>query len=184
MKHTPLTLSQLRPFLRAVPALKAPPAIARQIGSQLRAAIPPGPGIRSITIYWCDIVGDEIARHTRPEKLSGRTAARTLTLFCRGAASTMIESQKATIMERVNAFAGRPVVQKVALKHWAAPPAPRAVTLPTMPDPQARRRAEAAVERVANPELKAALRLMGERLYQRAKDDPARPAILSSMKED
>jgi hypothetical protein len=157
----------LRRSLRAVPAFKPPHPVARQVSQAMRALVPPGASLRAITFYWREIVGAEIAAHSLPEKLGGRAGAKTLTLLCRGSASPLIENQKTVILERITSFAGRPIATKIALKHWANAPSSRTAKPTSAPTAPAREQAQASVARVKDPKLQAALRHLGERLYQR-----------------
>lgn len=155
--------------LRATPQIKAGPRAGRQVAKLIRDVMPPGPGLASLQFHWASIVGAEIARHTAPARLSGRGRTRTLTLDCRGAASVLIQSQSALILSRVNQFAGRAVAQRIALQHWAAPPAPPAANASPPPPLAEEMRAQLtrSVCHIDDAKLRDALWQFGEKLYRR-----------------
>lgn len=113
----------------------------------------------AIVSRWPEIVGDKLARASRPESLRfpvGKKADGTLTLAVHGAHAVMIQHVVPEITERVNRFFGYPAVARVAIRH-GEPPAPQ--------PPRAAPRASGTVpvdmgeglKTIADPELRAVL---------------------------
>jgi len=115
---------------------------------------------------WGEIVGDDLARLTRPVKMSyprdGFGA--TLTLLVRSAHAPMVEMQKPRLIDKVNACYGYAAVSRIALTQTAptgfdggqadflTPPEP-----PGPPDPVIEAEARHSVASVGDDGLRAAL---------------------------
>ena len=82
---------------------------------------------------WASIVGPELSAVTAPRRLIGGT----LTLACSGPTAMELQHQSGQIMERVNSYMGRILVERLRFVQDPAPPAP-----PLAPPP---RRAAASV---------------------------------------
>lgn len=80
-----------------------------------------GFAVARLLTHWEDVVGPDIARITRPVKISyGREGfGATLTLLAAGAQAPMIEMQKARIRERVNAVYGYNAIARIHLTQTA-----------------------------------------------------------------
>ena len=116
----------------------------------------------AIVSRWPEIVGEKLARASRPESIrfpQGKKADGTLTLAVHGAHSVMIQHVIPEITERVNRFFGYPAVARVQLRHGEAP-AP-------------------AEPRRAPPSIRAVPVEMGEGLKTIA--DPELRAVLESL---
>ena len=118
---------------------------------------------------WREIVGDQLARVTRPQKLTkGRSGAGgTLELRVAGPAALLVQHQSADILARVNLFLGPGAVDKLRIAQGPVKPLPT----PAASTKGARRRiapldaaAEAELARsveAAPDGLKAALAALG-----------------------
>lgn len=138
--------------------------------------------ILHLAAVWSDIVGAELARQSRPEKLTVRRtkastnagsanagAGGTLSLRCTGAAALELQHRIPQIVERTNAFFGFTAVAKVTFVQGPLPAA--RTTRTTLPRPVDRPTRDAmvrATEKVQSPELKAAL----QRLAAAVANDP------------
>lgn len=138
-----------------------------------------GFAVARLLTHWPEVVGDEIAAQTRPVKVGygkGGLGA-TLTLLTIGPAAPLVQMQLEQIRERVNACYGYNAISRILLTQTAATgfaegqasfaPAPKPA--PPAPDPVAARRAEAAVSAVSDPDLRAALALLGQNVLSRAR---------------
>lgn len=136
-----------------------------------------GFAVARLLTHWSEIVGEEIARHARPVRVGYRRDGfgATLTLLTTGAHAPMIEMQKDTIRDRVNACYGYAAISRIALTQTAPDgfaegraafaPRPSEADVPRAPDPAATRRAAEAAAGVADPGLRAALERLGQRVF-------------------
>jgi hypothetical protein len=140
---------------------------------QLRSGLGGKPSpILSLIGIWPEIVGAELARQSRPEKLSVPRAGKaggSLQLRCTGAAALELQHRAPEIMERINAFMGFAAVGKIVLNQGPLPQArsPHA-RLATPLDNATRNSMLQATQHVSAPELRAAL----ERLAKAIARDP------------
>ena len=157
-------------------------ATAGLIRDRIRAAgASRGFAVTRLLTHWPEIVGAEVARVARPVKVGYRRdgLGATLTVLTTGAQAPMLEMQKETIRERVNACYGYAAIAKVLITQTApsgfaegqvafdhAPPAPRE------PDPAVTRRAAEVVADVGDSGLRAALETLGRNVLARSR--PAR----------
>lgn len=142
---------------------------------KLRGALGGKPSpVLSLIGVWPEIVGAELARQSRPEKMSGGRgkAPGTLHLRCTGAAALELQHRVPEILQRVNAFLGFTAVAKLALVQ-APLPQPRQVStrLATPVDATTRRSMLEAADRVGDPDLRAALKRLGQAIAR----DPGKP---------
>lgn len=71
--------------------------------------------------HWHEVVGPDIARAARPVEVSyGKGMGATLTVLTTGAEAPMLEMQKETIRERVNACYGYSAISRIRLTQTAA----------------------------------------------------------------
>lgn len=156
-------------------------------GSLVREPVRKAGETRGFTVarlltHWPEVVGEEIAAHTRPVKVGygkGGLGA-TLTLLTIGPLAPVVQMQLDHIRERVNACYGYNAISRILLTQTAPigfaegqaafGPAPKPE--PPAPDPVAVRRAEAAVSAVSDPNLRAALAMLGQNVLSRAKQAP------------
>ena len=91
-----------------------------------------GRGAGALEPRWREIVGDQLARVTRPQKLTkGRAGSGgTLELRVAGPAALLVQHQSADILRRVNLFLGEGAVEKLRIAQGPVRPlcAPAAST--------------------------------------------------------
>lgn len=138
-----------------------------------------GFAVTRLLTHWPEIVGSEVARMARPVKVGYRRdgLGATLTVLTTGAQAPMLEMQKETIRERVNACYGYAAISKVLITQTAPlgfaegkvafDHAPPAQTPAPAPDPALTRRAAEAVADVGNSDLRAALETLGRNVLSR-----------------
>ena len=135
-----------------------------------------GFAVSRLLTHWAEVAGPDIARVCRPVDVSyGRSFGATLTLLTTGAEAPMLEMQKETLRERVNACYGYAAIQKIRITQTAATgfaegrasfePAPS--TAPKLA-PITPRALEAA-DGVADSELRAALERLGANVISKTK---------------
>jgi hypothetical protein len=135
-----------------------------------------GFAIARLVTHWAEVVGQDLARVTRPVKVGyGREGlGATLTLLVQGAAAPMVEMQKDAIRAKVNAVYGYNAIARVLLTQTAAtgfaegqavfapaPPAPPAA------DPALTARAAEVTQGVGDAGLRAALEHLAQNILTR-----------------
>ena len=138
--------------------------------------------VARLLTHWPEVVGEDIAQRTLPVKVGyGRGGmGATLTLLTTGPAAPMVQMQVDSIREKVNACYGYNAISRVLLTQTAATgfaegqaafgPAPKPA--PSAPDPATAKRAAAAVSAVSDPDLRAALAVLGQNVLSRASRAP------------
>jgi len=128
----------------------------------------------TVLTEWASVVGTDLARHTRPERLAFPAGARrdgTLHLRVEGAWALEVQHMARQIVERVNGFFGYAAVARLTLRHGpvAPPGAPPgdAGEEAAEPDPAPYPEAD-AIARVASPELREALAGLGRAIRREA----------------
>lgn len=138
-----------------------------------------GFAVARLLTNWAEVVGPEIAAHTRPVKIShGKNFGATLTLLVPGARAPLIHMQLEQIRARVNACYGFNAVSRIALTQTAptgfvdaagfAETQSGFVTAPRRaPDANDTAKAQAVAEGFADPQLSAAMRQMALNILSR-----------------
>lgn len=135
-----------------------------------------GFAVSRLLTHWADVVGADIARTCRPVNVSyGRGFGATLTLLTTGAEAPMLEMQKDTIRDRVNACYGYKAIHKLRITQTAATgfaegraqfdPAPKQERA-EVETPVA---AKKAAENVADDDLRLALERLAANVLSQAK---------------
>jgi hypothetical protein len=80
----------------------------------------------TLVVRWAEIVGPEVARYTRPVKLSEGPSGGVLTLKSEPGASVFLQHESRTLCERINTYLGRAAVVRLRFvqREIAARPAP------------------------------------------------------------
>lgn len=122
-----LARRRTRPALRPAPrAGKALTKLIRDLDTRF------GKGASALEPRWTEIVGERLARVTRPQKLikgRGNTAG-TLELKVAGAAALLVQHQSQEIIDRVNLFLGPGSVDRLRISQGPVPPLKQAASLP------------------------------------------------------
>jgi hypothetical protein len=132
--------------------------------------------VRLLT-HWPEVVGAEIAAMTRPVKIGyGKSGlGATLTLLTTGPAAPLVQMQLERIRERVNACYGYNAISRLLITQTApsgfaegqASFGPAPSTPSPAPDPAIVKCAEAAVSAISDPDLRAALAMLGQNVLSR-----------------
>lgn len=155
--------------------------LARQVA---KAGEGRGFAVSRLLTHWADVAGPELAKATRPVRVTyGRGGmGATLVLLVRGSEAPMIQAELPKLKDRVNACYGYAAVSRIQLTQTAPTgfaegqavfsyDEPRNQT--TEPDEAAKARGQNAVKDIENSELRLALSQMGAHILQ---DKPGRKA--------
>lgn len=159
---------------------RPPPRPAPRAGRALNGVIKAlderfGRGAGALESRWVEIVGEQIARVSRPQKLTrGRAGAGgTLELRVPGAAALLVQHQERDILQRVNLFLGEGAVERLRIAQGPIKPLPRPATAAPPPRPKpaplpAAVEAELKAEVAAAPDgLREALETLGRAVRRR-----------------
>lgn len=129
-----------------------------------------------IATKWPDIVGENMARHTQPEKIvfsrDGVTGGTLHLKTDSGAFATELQHREPLIIERINTFFGYKAVVRIKLIQGPLPQ-PKGDPLGSPPRPLNETEAEDLAHTVAmvdDPEIKEALERLGSSIKGRRKD--------------
>lgn len=165
-----LSRKRTRPAPRpAPPAGRALARMIRELDERF------GKGAGALEPRWREIVGDRLARVTRPRKLTRGKAGQggTLELRVAGPAALLVQHQSAEILERVNLFLGPGSVDRLRIAQGPVPPLPDGAARPVRADrrpPPLDAAAEAELARSldgAPDRLKTALSRLGREVLGR-----------------
>ncbi|WP_026155122.1 DUF721 domain-containing protein [Paracoccus sp. N5] len=134
-----------------------------------------GFAVARLLTHWAEVVGPEIAAHSRPVRIShGKGFGATLTLLVAGARAPLVQMQLEQIRDKVNACYGFNAVARIVLTQTAPTgfaegqaeftPAPRRAA---PPDPARVAQAEGIAEGFDNPALSAAMRQLALNILSR-----------------
>ncbi len=120
--------------------------------------------ISRLVSEWPAIAGD-MARWSRPSQMNLSRGGGTLKLAIASGFGPVALQMKAAIIDRVNAAFGYRAISEVVFVQTLPPPRRDTSHVPPATPPEARARAtwelDAKLEKVASPELRAALRRLG-----------------------
>lgn len=135
-----------------------------------------GFAVTRLLTHWAEVVGEEMARKTRPVKIGygkGGMGA-TLTLLVKASEAPMVQMALPVLKERVNAVYGYSAISHIHLTQTATTgfaegqaefvPAQRTVKAP---DPALRAKAQEVAGGVENHDLRAALEQLAENILTR-----------------
>lgn len=120
------------------PAYRPAPNVARTLAPVIRRLDDRfGQGAAGLDARWPEIVGESLARVSRPEKLTKArgTAPGTLELRVVGAASTFVQHQSEEIMQRVNLVLGHGAVGRLRIVQGPIKPRPGPAVRASAPPP-------------------------------------------------
>lgn len=167
-----LSRRRTRPAPRPAPrAGQALTPLIRKLDEQF------GRGASALEPRWREIVGDRLARVTRPQKLTKGKAGQpgVLELRVAGAAALLVQHQSEDILARVNLFLGAGSVDRLRIAQGPVKPLTEPTARPkraAVPPPlPAAAEAELAASIAAAPDdLKAALAKLGRAAMSRSND--------------
>jgi len=160
------------------PSLRARrPVLAERFGPELRNLMAQtaksfGFSVPDILMAWPEIVGERLAARAYPEKLSRRSIGGAyggvLTLRCRGSAALEVQHEVPRIIERLNIFAGQPLVEQIRIVQGDIPlVAEQRLVKKTPLSPDQMNHLAQGLEAIDNPALKSALKRLGQAVLAR-----------------
>ena len=185
MRRTLPTEAEAREILsrrRTRPAPRPAPKAGRQLQGLIKDLDAKfGRGAGALEPRWREIVGDQLARVTRPQKLTkgrGGTGG-VLELRVAGPAALLVQHQSAEILSRVNLFLGAGAVDKLRIAQGPVKPLTEAASKPRRPSkpPPLPAETEAELARAVEPApegLRAALQKLGRAVLGETRDHPRR----------
>ena len=120
------------------------------------------PAIQMLKSRWREIVGDQLWKFCRPERLSGSKDGRVLTLRVLTQAAPIVEHQSETIRQRVSVAAGGDIT-RIRLVHGnlTSGETPKARRRPRPLTPRERADLEASTASIKDDRLRAAIVALG-----------------------
>lgn len=143
----------------------------KRLGATMPGLIRPlakarGTALASLLAEWPLIVGDELARVSLPDRLTGTT----LRLLVVPSAALVLQHDAPRIAARINAYYGRTAVSRLSLVQGPLPIAPAPLPRRRPPLPAHRQAAlKTATEGITDDRLKAALERLGRAILARDK---------------
>jgi len=146
----------MRPIAAELPRL-----IGRPLGKR-------GFGEGGLIAEWPAVVGEEIARHAAPLKLSFPRGGRregTLTLRTSGAFAIELQHMAPQLLERINTYLGYGAIARLKFEHGRLPPRSRRTKRDPVPlAPEEAEQLASDLQSVADDELRRALDSLGRAL--------------------
>ena len=122
---------------------------------------------------WADVVGADLSRGVRPEKIAyphGKRSDGTLHVVCQGGAfATLLEHRKKIVLERVNTFLGYTAVTDIRMRQGTFSPVQsisEEIKSYPLSEPVIRSLRQ-KVETIADEELQQAVFRLGEAIFQK-----------------
>lgn len=129
-----------------------------------------------IAVRWPEIVGEQLARASLPERLSypaGRGAGATLTIRVASAFAPHLQHLAPLIIEKINTFYGHAAVGRITLLQRPLPPRKAQATRATRPLTQAEQAAlDSRLATVPDDALREQLAALGRELAGRRRTPP------------
>lgn len=150
-------------YAKAKPVHPGPGTIGKAAMRLTRKTLPKkAPTLSRLKLDWESIVGEQLARLCRPEKLTPAKGGRRLTLTVIPAAAGLVQHQSEIIRQRVSVAAGGDITAiKILQGHFGSPPKPGKVS--SVPLTEAQRDALlASAQNIDDEKLRAAIVALGE----------------------
>ena len=145
--------ARMRPIAAELPGLVGKPMGRRGFGEG------------GLIADWPAIVGEEVARHAKPLKLSfpkGERRDGSLVLRVRSAFAVELQHMAPQLLERINGYLGYGAVARLKFEQGRLPrPRPPALLAPQGLDPAEEKKLARDLGRIEDPELRQALEGLG-----------------------
>ena len=168
-------------YAKAKPVHPGPGTIGKAAMRLTRKKLPnKAPTLSRLKVQWTEIVGEQLARLCRPEKLTPAKGGRRLTLTVIPAAAGLVQHQSEIIRQRVSVAAGGDITAiKVLQGHFG--PTPNAKPNKQTPlTPEQREALLQSAQQIDDEKLRAALVALGEAVLsaEPEEDAPENPPAL------
>ena len=168
-------------YAKAKPVHPGPGTLGKAAMRLTRKRLPnKAPTLSRLKVQWKEIVGEQLARLCRPEKLTPAKGGRRLTLTVIPAAAGLVQHQSEIIRQRVSVAAGGDITAiKILQGHFgAAPKPPTAAPVPLTPEQ--RDALLASAKTIDDEKLRAAIVALGEAVLtaEPEEDTPDHPPAL------
>ena len=160
-------------YAKAKPVHPGPGTIGKAAMRLTRKAIPKkGATLGRLKVQWSEIVGEQLARLCRPEKLIPAKGGRRLTLTVIPAAAGLVQHQSEMIRQRVSVAAGGDITAIKILQGHLTTPSQRAKPSRSVPlTPEQRDALVASARAIEDEKLRDALLALGEAVLTAAPED-------------
>ncbi len=160
-------------YAKAKPVHPGPGTIGKAAMRLTRKALPKkGATLSRLKVQWAEIVGEQLARLCRPEKLTPAKGGRRLTLTVIPAAAGLVQHQSEMIRQRVSVAAGGDITAiKILQGHFSAS-AQNSKPVRAIPlTPEQRDALVASAEGIEDEKLRTALLALGEAVLTAEPED-------------
>lgn len=170
-------------YAKAKPVHPGPGTLGKAAMRLTRKKLPnKAPTLSRLKVQWKEIVGEQLARLCRPEKLTPAKGGRRLTLTVIPAAAGLVQHQSEIIRQRVSVAAGGDITAiKILQGHFGALPKPPTAA-PVPLTPEQRDALLASAKTIDDEKLRAAIVALGEAVLtaEPEEDTPDRPPLFRS----
>ena len=159
-------------YAKAKPVHPGPGTLGKAAMRLTRKAIPKkGATLSRLKVQWPEIVGEQLARLCRPEKLTPAKGGRRLTLTVIPAAAGLVQHQSEMVRQRVSVAAGGDIVAiKIVQAHFGpAPTTKKSIVAPI--SPEQRDALIASAQSIEDKNLRDAIVALGEAVLTAEPED-------------
>lgn len=160
-------------YAKAKPVHPGPGTIGKAAMRLTRKALPKsGATLSRLKVQWPDIVGEQLARLCRPEKLTPAKGGRRLTLTVIPAAAGLVQHQSEMIRQRVSVAAGGDITAiKILQGPFGAAPRRQKPARSVPLTPEQRDALVASAQTIDDKKLRDALLALGEAVLTAEPED-------------
>ncbi|NQY40593.1 MAG: DUF721 domain-containing protein [Henriciella sp.] len=160
-------------YTKAKPVHPGPKTIGMAAMRLARKKLPQKAATLSrLKVNWKDIVGEQLARLCRPEKLTPAKGGRRLTLMVVPAAAGLVQHQSEIIRQRVSVAAGGDITAiKILQGHLGSAPK-QAISKPVPLTPEQKDALIASAKTIDDEKLRAAIVALGEAVLTAEPETP------------
>ncbi len=149
---------------RGKPQYRTAPHLSHQVGKLVRPLSKKyGSNVSDLAHNWADIIGAKFGRLSKPVKFTGSAKGRRLIISAPGPAATLMSASKTQLLDKLNSFLGPDYVKDlyfIQSRKKASQSDFKSVPKRGLSSKE-REALQNGLERVVNPELKAALEKLG-----------------------
>ncbi|NQY12701.1 MAG: DUF721 domain-containing protein [Henriciella sp.] len=168
-------------YAKAKPVHPGPGTLGKAAMRLTRKKLPnKAPTLSRLKVQWTEIVGEQLARLCRPEKLTPAKGGRRLTLTVIPAAAGLVQHQSEIIRQRVSVAAGGDITAIKLLQGHFGPTPSAKPNKQTSLTPEQREALLQSAQQIDDEKLRAALVALGEAVLsaEPEEDAPENPPAL------